>query len=100
MKNYLIAILLTLTLSSLISCEKDNNAKSVVVIKDCTGDYLRYDSKDYLVCNRDKLADFDNNTNAIATFKRIETCSGEPYVVCMMYHQHEGYIEVKSIRVQ
>ena len=38
----------------LISCEKERTEK-VTVIKDCTGSYLRFDGKDYLICNREKI---------------------------------------------
>ena len=41
----------------LISCEKERTEK-VTVIKDCRGSYLRFDGKDYLICNREKAEPF------------------------------------------
>jgi len=83
----------------LISCEKERTEK-VTVIKDCTGSYLRFDGKDYLICNREKAEPFSDGTIVTATFKAIKNCTGsaKDAIVCMMYHQNEGWIEVEKIQ--
>lgn len=83
----------------LISCEKERTEK-VTVIKDCRGSYLRFDGKDYLICNREKAEPFSDGTIVTATFKEIKNCTGsaKDAIVCMMYHQNEGWIEVEKIQ--
>jgi len=78
------------------ACKKIND-KSVTVIKDCTGTYLRYKGNDYRVCNTEGTDAFPDGTQVIATFKKIKKCSKEG-VVCLMMHQNEGWIEVIEIR--
>lgn len=80
------------------SCKKEN--QSVMVVKDCTGTYLRFDGKDYHVCNPEKVSSFDNGATVNATFKKIKDCNGsaKDAIVCMMVHQNEGWIEVDEIK--
>lgn len=83
------------------ACRKKEQQQqyAMTVVKDCTGTYLRYDSKDYQVCNYKILTDYANGTALSVSYDRIDNCT-EPYppVVCQMLHANEGYILVKSIR--
>lgn len=98
MKNilYLLASGLILMASS---CSKFN-ADKMIVIRDCTGTYLRMDGKDYRVCNLEKVTAFADGAEVDASFKRLGECNGSAndQIVCMMYHEHEGWIEVKQIK--
>lgn len=84
---------------TLFGCKNENNHQ-VTVIKDCTGSYLRFEGKDYHVCNREKLAAYPDGTVATATFKRLKECNGtaKDDIVCALYHQNEGWIAVSSIK--
>jgi hypothetical protein len=86
-------------LLALSACKKGTNER-MTIVRDCTGTYLRQDSKDYHVCNTDRLSSFSNGEIVIATYKRIETCSGSAMheYVCKMYHQTVGWIEVETIK--
>jgi hypothetical protein len=97
MKNLTSILAITFLLTS-IACKKERN-KSVTVIKDCTGTYLRAEGKDYHVCNPEKVSSFSSGTNVVATFKRTEECNGSASeaIVCMMFHENEGWIDVIKI---
>ena len=95
-KSILIATIITLL--TLFSCKKEKNAE-VSVVRDCTGTYLRFEGKDYHVCNSEKLASFRNGMTVKATFKRIKKCDGSANneTKCLMIHSNEGWIEVEKI---
>jgi hypothetical protein len=92
-----------LTIFSLISfsCSKIKN-EPVTVVKDCTGVYLRFNNKDYLVCNLDKVSSFPDGATVTATFKKIKQCNdaGQSVFVCTMVHDNEGWIEVEKIELK
>jgi hypothetical protein len=99
MKNLLF---LSILLVSFVSCKKEDRCskgQEMIVITDCTGSYLRMDGKDYQVCNTEKVANFQNLQVVNADFKKISNCTGSAAddIVCMMLHENEGWIEVKSI---
>jgi hypothetical protein len=88
-----IAILLTV-----LSCKKETY-KSMTVIKDCTGTYLRTEGKDFKVCNLEKLSSISEGSQVTATFKKIENCpSLEDKFVCLMYHENEGWIKIVDLK--
>ena len=82
----------------LTTCKKEKN-QTVTVVRDCTGTYLRFDSKDYSVCNPDKVASFSDGTTVTATFRKVDECN-YPYTACMMVHPYDigGLIEVTKIK--
>ena len=89
-------ILIALSVFVLISCEKADNL-SMIVVKDCTGSYLRFDEKDYLVCNDEALSSYKNGDEVLASVEKIERCMGGDAVICYMYHPNEGFINIKSV---
>jgi galactitol-specific phosphotransferase system IIB component len=97
MKN-LATILPALAILALPFCKKAAVSTSVV-IKDCTGVYLRSNGKDYHVCNTETTEPFANGTNVSVTFKKIRECNGtaKKAIVCAMLHQNEGWVEVTKI---
>jgi hypothetical protein len=78
------------------SCKKVRNER-MTVIKDCTGTYLRFNKKDYCVCNKEMTAAFADGTEVTATFKKIKTCSDDG-IVCLTVHPYESYIEIEKIK--
>ena len=85
------AILLTI----LISCSKVNN-KNMTVIKDCTGSYLRFNGKDYQICNIEIVEGFENGVEVEASFEKIDDCENN-WAVCYMLHENEGWVNVTKI---
>ena len=86
-------ITLLLLLPLLIACEKEDEME---VIKDCTGTYLRKNNKDFKVCNKEVLDEFDENVTVTVTYIKLEDCNEEGFL-CELYHEYEGFIEVKEI---
>ncbi len=84
---------------AMASCKKQDLEK-MRVVKDCTGSYLRYQGKDYRICNREKTDGYADGTWVEANFKKITSCNGtaQDDVVCYMLHPNEGWIEVQRIR--
>lgn len=76
--------------------------QEAAVIKDCTGSYLRINNKDYHVCNIEKLEGLENGVKIKASYRRLEKCTGpeQDAIVCMMYHENEGWIKIKKIKKQ
>ena len=98
MKKAILLVVTILLLSTVFSCKKVNN-RTMTVVKDCTGSYLRFVGKDYSVCNLDKVAAFDNGTKVKASFRKTKDCSdtGQQIFVCMMIHKSEGWITIEKI---
>lgn len=84
--------------ATVLSCATADSKKNATVIRDCTGTYLRIDSKDYLVCNESVLKPFATNAAVSAKFNKITECKEhEGKMVCMMYHENEGLIRINSV---
>lgn len=81
------------------SCKKQDLEK-MTVVKDCTGTYLKYEGKDYHVCNLQKLESYADGDLVNANFIQIKECNGSANdeIVCYMLHPNEGWIEVQRIR--
>ena len=105
MKYLLIA---TIALISLFpaGCKKtDDNgpckgqyAGEMQVITDCTGAYLRFQQKDYKVCNVAALAGYNSGDWVNASFNKIGDCPSAPGFICQMYHENEGFVTVLCIK--
>jgi hypothetical protein len=97
-QNRLILSILLASASLFSGCKKEIN-QTVTVERDCTGTYLRFDGKDYHVCNPEKVASFSDGATARAKFKKIGECNGSARdtIVCKMLHPNEGWIEVSKI---
>ncbi len=78
---------------------KERN-QSVTLLRDCTGTYLRWQGKDYQVCNIEKVSSFPDGSTMTATFKSIKECNGsaKDEIVCAMLRINEGWIEVVRIK--
>lgn len=95
MKNLISVIAVILIITS-ISCSKVNN-KNMTVIKDCTGSYLRFNGKDYHICNLESVLDFESGTEVKASFEKLDNCTDSDEVTCDMLHLNEGWINVTKI---
>lgn len=91
-------LLVVFVLPIIISCTKEY--KTAKVVRDCTGTYLQITGKDYHVCNIEKTNSYKDDETVKATFSSVSECKGSAadQAVCLMYHENEGWIEVKSIK--
>ena len=94
----LLTLITAIIAVTLASCKKERN-KTVTVIKDCTGAYLRDNGKDFHVCNPEKVASFENGSEVISNYKKLKVCNGSAKddIVCEMLHINEGWVEVEKI---
>lgn len=60
----------------------------MTVIKDCTGSYLRFNDKDYPICNEMMLDGFSNGAIVRANVIKIKECNNDR-IHCCMVHPHE-----------
>ena len=97
--NHLIFLFFLAFTTMFSSCKKERN-QTVIVVRDCTGTYLRLDGKDYHVCNLEKVSSFSDCDTVTATFKKIKECNGSAKgtIVCYVVHVNEGWIEVDKLR--
>ena len=89
---------ITLSLVSLFvlfSCSKKE--ANATVIKDCTGDYIRIDSKDYIICNDEMVVNFENETKVNVEYDKVDQCDRPSDAVCLMLHLSEGTIKLTKI---
>lgn len=73
----------------------------VKLVRDCTGTYIRYQEKDYQVCNFELLNDVASDNNITAEFYQSDDCDNPAFkdmIVCAMYHENEGWIKIKSFK--
>lgn len=97
--KYVFLIVASVFLFGIGGCKKDGFTTATVV-RDCTGTYLRWEEKDYHVCNLEKVEPFAHGTKVRVLFKSIHECKGSAVgvPVCEMYHPSEGWIEVIKIQ--
>ena len=89
-------LLVVLFALAFTGCQKE--CGEMLVVRDCTGTYLRHEGKDYHVCNIEKLSGISSGTTVNATYHKIAGCPEQDQtVVCMMLHENEGWIVVDSV---
>ena len=84
----------------LISCGEFENRK-MLVIKDCTGNYIRFKGKDYRVCNDEILNEFENEEKVRATFEKIDSCADSINNAsnCFITHVYEkSWVKITNIK--
>jgi len=92
-------------LALIVSCQKKKTYGSMAVIKDCTGVYLRFENKDYPICNSNFVSHFSNGTVVKASFVKVgrdSKCEADKEIHCMMIHPFElgdSKIRITSIRL-
>lgn len=97
--NNIITILLMLSIA-FSSCKKTIN-NEMIVIKNCTGVYLKAltNENEYKVCNEKILYDFEGNTKINARYYFIENnkkCDRD--IVCALPYRNDGSIEILKIK--
>lgn len=83
-----------------VACEKNLSNEKVTIVRDCTGTYIRYQEKDYQVCNINIISQYADGQVIKATFNKINSCNNSDItgaVICMMYHENSGWVEITSI---
>lgn len=92
MKNLTYIILLL----SLFSCSKNEN--DAILIKDCTGAYLRIDNEDFYITNYEIVDHIESSTHLNVDFKNKKESEQKFIAICMMHHETAGVIEITKIK--
>lgn len=95
----LIRVFTFMVISLLVSCNREFN-QPAQVIKDCTGTYIRFEGKDFQVCNTSITDPIADNAEVLTSFKVIKNCDrdDEDLPKCMMLHEFEEWVEVQKIK--
>ena len=83
-------------LLSLFSCSKNEN--DAILIKDCTGAYLRINNQDFYITNYEIVDNIETNTYINANFKNKKESEQKFIAICMMHHETAGVIEITKIK--
>ncbi len=78
---------------------------SIIVVKDCTGTYLRRPKmyhgmyEDFQVCNLEMVDSFPDGTMINVYFSKIDKCYGSAVdqIICKMLHPNEGWVEIIKV---
>ena len=83
---------------SFLACSKVNN-REMIVVKDCTGSYLRFNENDYKICNIETVTDLEDGTIVTASFREIDACTNlaASGSLCELYHKNKGWVNVAKI---
>ena len=68
----------------------------MTIERDCTGTYLSQNGLDYHVCNNEMLEDYEDGEEIKVSHKKVSDCISHG-ITCLLYHENEGWIEVKKI---
>lgn len=80
-----------------LACDKQPHAAEV--IQNCTGTYLKYHSKVYLVCNEEILSEYESGAKVRVVSKKIKKCASEgSQAMCEMIFPHDGAVEVLKVK--
>jgi hypothetical protein len=81
-----------------LACAKKNGVEASIT-RDCTGTYIRIQDKDYLVCNINSVAEYNEGDKVKVSYKVVTDCpEKEGLMVCMMYHENEGMVRILKVR--
>ena len=83
---------------SIQSCSK--KAKTVEVIRNCTGTYLEINNAEYLVVNPSSIEFIETNSK-ISVDYQIEAQNdplNEGLTICAMHYSYDGYVRVLKLK--
>ncbi len=88
---------LSLIISSCTAVQTPLNAG--LLVRDCTGTYVRFEDGDYLVCNADILKEYKEGAKVSVGFDYSTECPKIKYeILCKLYHESKGMITVKKVK--
>jgi hypothetical protein len=95
MKNTIIILVLSILV---LACTKKSGVEASIT-RDCTGTYIRIQDKDYLVCNINSVAEYNEGEKVKVSYRMETECpEREGLMVCMMYHENAGMVRVLKVK--
>ncbi len=94
-----VVLLLLAQCKSLQDHHVTEDFQTVVIVRNCSGTYVKIDEQDFQVCNAEALEKFDDGESVDIEYEDVEKCENkEGVAVCMLYHPHEGYVFVNQVK--
>lgn len=78
--------------------EGQSRYRKATIIRNCTGTYLRFGKKSYMVCNSEKLSTFESNQKLKVKTRKVKSCPAPEGEICMLYYEYKGAVEIKGIK--
>jgi len=95
-------LLFILSFLLIISCAKIQKTEAII-IRDCTGVYLRFNNLDHPVCNLSDLSGFKSGTEVLVSYsKEPKNCEAKSYPVCCVIHDYPygEWIKLTDIQIK
>ncbi|HLP56129.1 MAG TPA: hypothetical protein VK151_13925 [Fluviicola sp.] len=92
------AVLLSAICFSSHFAESQSRYRKATIIRNCTGTYLRFGKKSYMVCNSDKLGTFASNQKLKVKTRQVESCPAPEGEICLLYYEYKGSVEILGIK--
>lgn len=73
----------------------DSHTQTAIVIKNCTGNYLRYEDNDFKICNQDIIASHPEGDVVIVSIRYNDQCSDD--FACNLHYPFAGWVEILEI---
>ena len=97
MRTLIVIIFLVL----FISCKK-RTTRTMLLVKDCSGTYLKFEGTYYPVCNIEFLAALQDGAEVKATYKKVGNgkCADRENIHCAMFQGYNvgDWIEVIKLK--
>lgn len=78
----------------------DCSSSTITLIRNCTGEYLRIDGKDWLICNYQTVSNIAHNAAVAVRYQTVQgnaaPCMGDR-AICMMAWPYEGIVRIEDI---
>ncbi|MES2557524.1 MAG: hypothetical protein V4604_15320 [Bacteroidota bacterium] len=92
-----LVLLLVICFSSHFT-EAQSRYRKATIIRNCTGTYLQFGKKSYMVCNSEKLASFESNQRLKVKTHKVTLCPAPEGEICMLYYEYKGAVEITGIK--
>lgn len=91
-------LIYTLLVFSLFTmCTKKVEYTSVIVVRDCSGTYLKVDGKVYFVCNPDKIASVLDGSELLVTYTPCSECT-DRQTHCLILRPYESCFTITNYK--
>ena len=79
---------------SLSGCT-DSQTQTAIVIKNCTGSYLRFEDNDFKICNPEIIESYQRGEGITVKIRYNDQCSYD--FECYLHFPFEGSVEILEI---
>ncbi len=73
----------------------DSQKQTAIVIKNCTGSYLRFQENDFKICNPEIIESQQEGEVITVKLRYIDQCTDD--YACNLHYPFEGWVEILEI---